>query len=294
MLVGEDAKSYHERVASHERSILRTIMGPRSLIAAQSPQIQQTFLKRLGSGILEENRAPSEIRSSPTPAFRFIREACEILRATYEEPGLRKDVAAFLRGTLFPLARIDYRPPQAAAAIMPGLPVTVACREAEPRFADVVTQVMRQGVPPDRRQDLTVYCSSDRQPLILAKSREPSSLLLEPICIDGVVFPAGTIADTSRSTRGFRQTGSYEHNDSDWGATVYIATDEANDPWMTQPLRMSPWVYSRQEDQLLFATYSDSSDYDDARGETITSVTLNDFRETAAHLLARASISLAA
>jgi hypothetical protein len=176
------------------------------------------------------------------------------------------------------------------------------CTGAETFFAAVVRQTAGQSVESVYKQRrAVVYTSPAGEPIALQKSYEAKTIVtLEPIAVNELVFPAGTIMGVDSMT--LTHEGEYIPVADEALQVRTLRTEDV--PFKLTPTRLSAWAYSDPLDRALFAAYAYSA-YDDGerefrynrrRGDLLTALSIDDFRETAHQImeLCSADTSMAA
>jgi hypothetical protein len=276
-LTTPEAKRYHQAIVASERREIEAIKGGEPCRHSSLPlEAQQSVLQALEqeTGRLERHTSSNIFTARPTPGLYLIAQAFKEL--PYQRGVAQQRLTGFLRDILFPLVRIYSDETPTTSAVSTRGSTVCTCLDAEARFEDATRQVATKAY----RGQATVrsYYDQDGQTVAFGKTALfPTALLLQPVALYDALIPAGTLVtvDTeSVVTTHHRQYGVW-----------CVEACQVTHPLHITPARVSPLAYAGTADKLLFAVNGNSSQYDRALGNLVSSLTIARFQDMAAQIL---------
>ena len=191
-------------------------------------------------------------------------------------------VSQFLTDTLLPMARLGNLGAAHEAKIV-NTPGRSMCRNAEQYYSDAVNQIntSRAGT----QSWVGIYHDTDGMPLAFRKKWESSSAMTLTALSDGTtIVPAGTIVGIPDSSG--KKTGT-DYKTHPFEVEAFEVTGALD----VVPLRLAAWAHPEALDRASFAIVDYGEGYDKNRGDLITDLSLDSFRQAAGQVLALCGVS---
>ena len=226
--------------------------------------------------------------TDPRPSHRIIHKLFLQIAA---RPGKARSKAAqqFLTDHMYPLAEVEVDTDTPIIQARPTVTRVGFCDETEPRFVRSIKQIDRvaKGEAVRGQPRLSTYHDEHGRPVAIRKTTsEHNGILVANVRIDGTLVPAGTFVGFGDNFNdGSELTGKYSPYKS---GNYRYETYQIGTNFKLQPLRLSPWVYTKPLDRALWGVNTDAIGgryFDSARGNLAAQTELADFQHAAAQIM---------
>lgn len=278
---GKELATTHLDTCYEEIEQLRIWYGHGEKVARGELPHSASYLNKLLQG--------EELRSTvmlPRPSLVAIHKAITDLR------GLRQPSVRALNyiNDLFALSGAE-RPDTVAIVGHLGRGVVQTCVQTVPTFYETLRQV-ETGKSHNQSQISVYYREVDgmAEPILLRKTTQvPTALTLQPIELDGVQLPAGTVVNLSEDTIEYELTGEKKMNDgrADFRYAAYRMPSQIELGYGG----LSPWAFQDHELRAGYAVtdiYMGETDMD--RLHMVMGINLSDFQSAARQVLSTCGV----